>query len=309
MFPGKSMGFVTKLFRSGCLIAIAHVLTACASTGEYEIDETKIASVGFQSPEVTALGEMVEIAYELFRINPANRNPAFPVLSTDQIRPLANLRARDELPLGAKEFYGHVSWRGLNNDSLLISIRGTEDYQEWVDDAKFLHVDYPFDTATGRVEWGFTAIFTSFEVSFPGNDVQIPLFEYLATLAEPETITVVGHSLGSALATLVAYESARLRLSQKVRLVTFASPRVGDGNFAQSFENLVANSLRIVNRPDFIPRLPPRSFGFTHVWHELEVSSKGNRQVAKGPRCYHSLQTYLYLFQREFPAKHRCNVE
>ena len=46
------------------------------------------------------------------------------------------------------------------------------------------------------------------------------------------------------------------RGSAKVRAVTFAGPRVGDGNFKTSFEKLPVDLTRVVNVNDLVPQVP-----------------------------------------------------
>lgn len=83
-------------------------------------------------------------------------------------------------------------------------------------------------------------------------------------------ILLTGHSLGGALATLVA---ARICAGQPGEnwgfvkaLFTFGSPRVGDLNFSQWLgETLGPRCVRFVNDMDVVPRVPPRAAGYSHV--------------------------------------------
>lgn len=66
-------------------------------------------------------------------------------------------------------------------------------------------------------------------------------------------VFVTGHSLGGALATLAA--SHIKLLGYNPELYTFASPRVGDPKFAESFQNM--NCYRIANSEDIVTNVPP----------------------------------------------------
>lgn len=69
-------------------------------------------------------------------------------------------------------------------------------------------------------------------------------------------LTITGHSLGAAMATLLA------GLKENADLVTFGSPRVGNAAFAAS---LAARSARrYVDCTDLVPTLPP-ALGYTHA--------------------------------------------
>ena len=76
-------------------------------------------------------------------------------------------------------------------------------------------------------------------------------------------IYITGHSLGAALSTLYGYELST-QLSNKITVVSFASPRVGNGSFKIAFdkrENLI--HYRISNKHDIVTALP--NINFTHV--------------------------------------------
>jgi len=74
------------------------------------------------------------------------------------------------------------------------------------------------------------------------------------------SINVAGHSLGAALATICALHASILCDSREaqcpVSLYTFASPRVGNPQFARSC-NKKLSAFRIANSEDVVPGLPP----------------------------------------------------
>ena len=76
-------------------------------------------------------------------------------------------------------------------------------------------------------------------------------------------ITITGHSLGGAVATLAAMSFA----GQVDRVVTFGSPRVGDATFAASYKErgLVEKTTRYVNESDLVPFVPGLLAGYRHV--------------------------------------------
>ncbi|TKR82174.1 hypothetical protein L596_015937 [Steinernema carpocapsae] len=72
-------------------------------------------------------------------------------------------------------------------------------------------------------------------------------------------VYVTGHSLGGALATLVAKRIvfSELRTQDKVKLVTFGEPRVGNLAFATEIRSTLDYMFRVVHGDDPIPHLPP----------------------------------------------------
>eukprot|EP00971_Amphidinium_carterae_P323684 6432799-Amphidinium_carterae.1 len=66
---------------------------------------------------------------------------------------------------------------------------------------------------------------------------------------------VSGHSLGAAIGTLAAYDFATC-FGMEVECVTWASPRVGDQDFAVAYGCSVPRTARFLNKFDPVPRIP-----------------------------------------------------
>jgi hypothetical protein len=81
-------------------------------------------------------------------------------------------------------------------------------------------------------------------------------------------IYVTGHSLGGALATLLALELSSNQLAKRgaisITMYNFGSPRVGNKRFADVYNEKVKDSWRVVNHRDIIPTIP-RLMGYCHV--------------------------------------------
>lgn len=89
-------------------------------------------------------------------------------------------------------------------------------------------------------------------------------------------IRVTGHSLGAGLATLfVDHLLNNLEFNpQQVSLITFASPRVGDKEFADSLaEKLKGRVLRVNIKNDLVTGICPVSGGYEHVGEALDLAS------------------------------------
>ena len=205
-----------------------------------------------------------------------------------------------------KEFYGHVAKMSAAPATLVISIRGTSDAQEWLDDAKFLMTDYSDNPDFGRVEEGFREIFASFTVSLPGEKGSTSLGNFLAGFGDIKRLIVVGHSLGSSLATLVAFDADVSNYAGHVQLLNFASPLTGDARFVKAFQHRIKDSVRLVNEPDLVPRVPPPLFGYRHIWHELKVDSHQQKSIERNVGCYHSLLTYLHMLDSNINVIEQC---
>ncbi|WP_189401492.1 lipase family protein [Arenicella chitinivorans] len=300
------------VLRFSLIISLLLALSACAVTGHHAISLEQTSTVGFELSEVLQLGQLVESAYALFHEAQSNPSPAAPKLAG--YRPLANLSGRDDPKSSKREFYGHLLEPLNTPNSLIISVRGTSDAQEWLDDIKFEHRRFSGDPNLGHVELGFKEIYHSFAVHDFGTTDGISIEQYLRHRPDLNQVTLVGHSLGSSLATLLALDIKIKRPNTQVRLLTFASPRTGDNQFSDAFQRHIPNSLRIVNKPDLVPRVPPRAFKFLHIWHESQINSRPLSHIKNSVTCYHSLNTYLHVLthNNKLPGvaiDHGCHAE
>ena len=71
----------------------------------------------------------------------------------------------------------------------------------------------------------------------------------------PETLVLVGHSLGGALSVLLARGAKALLPESTVVAVTYGTPRVGNERFSETLRGV--SHVRIENEADAVPALPP----------------------------------------------------
>ena len=113
----------------------------------------------------------------------------------------------------------------------------------------------------GRVHQGFAAALEA---------VWQPLQAYLASLG-CEAVWFTGHSLGAALATLAATRWNHFG-GDVGGVYTIGSPRVGDGDFADSFERTLSDRcFRYVNGKDGVTQVPLEEWGYRHVASQLTL--------------------------------------
>jgi hypothetical protein len=191
--------------------------------------------------------------------------------------------------------------QAVGTGDVVIAIRGTEGIDEWVQDAEFLTVPCPFLAGAGHTEDGFTAMYNSFRTGDAAGSPSV--VHALATLPYPQPIsslTICGHSLGGALATLLALDVAANTSFKDPAVYTYASPRTGDPLFASTYNQVVKNTFRIANRLDIVPKLPLPPF-YDHVLGLDELNPV--QLLPLPPRilvkltfaCEHMLNTYLHL--------------
>lgn len=139
---------------------------------------------------------------------------------------------------------------------LVVVCRGTQptEFADIKSDLNALPV--PSSTGIGKVHKGFK---NSVDNIWP--QLQDQLKEYGKT----RTIWCTGHSLGAAMATLLAYRLQRTEdCPNPQALFTYGSPRVGNKKYIRAIESIGLLHFRFVNNADIVARVPPwpyRHFG------------------------------------------------
>ena len=162
------------------------------------------------------------------------------------------------------------AFMATNRDTILIAVRGTEGLfsHDLIQDVKFFKQPCPEELASaGSAHQGFLQ---AFEYLWP--DVMGYCDNHLkGPDGELKRIFFTGHSLGGAVATLLACAIYLNFRDNPVTLYTYASPRVGDIEFARHWNHLLPH-LRHVYRNDIIPAVPPAALGFRHFGHLRQMS-------------------------------------
>eukprot|EP00878_Enallax_costatus_P000150 GHUV01000195.1.p1 GENE.GHUV01000195.1~~GHUV01000195.1.p1 ORF type:complete len:394 (+),score=84.08 GHUV01000195.1:376-1557(+) len=80
----------------------------------------------------------------------------------------------------------------------------------------------------------------------------------------PETVVICGHSLGAALATMGAFWLKTISPKTDVYCYAYASPRVGNKEWADAFNKTVDKGVRFIHKNDVVPAVPASQL-WTHV--------------------------------------------
>jgi hypothetical protein len=216
-------------------------------------------------------GKFLMAAYKMYEGCPDNPTPPIAPLPAGY-EFVAWVQMQDFTPLGPLPytFYGLIASNSSNPNQCVLAIRGTEIDIEWIDDATNIAA-VPMPEFGGMVGYGFYTIYRTFQVVCPqrGKAQARKILEgsfaqqvanavtqcYSEKIKHPEFV-VTGHSLGAALATLYVAENSITPKSPIPLICTFASPLVGDADFASKFDELKIPSWRIVNEPDLVPKVP-----------------------------------------------------
>lgn len=205
---------------------------------------------------------------------------------------------------------GIVARNVADPNEVVVAIRGTLTVWEWLQDAKFLFKPFTNVAGAGLTEDGFTDMYNSlsFQPAPNGNPF---IQDLLGRLSPNSKVTITGHSLGGALATLLALDFAA-HSALPLTVFTIASPRVGDLTFSRVFDHIVPACFRIANRIDIVPKTPPPLFYF-HVGDETELIPGSDLRWDVG--CEHHLTSYLNMLskligtQASYPIQPDCKAE
>ncbi|XP_042386789.1 phospholipase A1 EG1, chloroplastic/mitochondrial-like [Zingiber officinale] len=216
--------------------------------------------------------------------------------------------------------------RRLGRRDVLVSFRGTVTQAEWL--ANFMsalqpaRLDPSEPRAEVRVESGFLSLYTS-DMSgcrFSEGSCREQLLAEVARLLgeykeeEEVSVTVAGHSMGSALAMLLGYDLVELGLNRggevPVTVYSYGGPRVGNAGFRRRCEKLGLKVLRVANVNDPVTKLPgmflneasarrlPWGAGagayYTHFGVEVALDFFDVRNY---PMCVHDIEAYLSLLK------------
>ncbi|KAI9440881.1 lipase [Lactarius indigo] len=98
------------------------------------------------------------------------------------------------------------------------------------------------------------------------------------------SVTVVGHSLGAALALLDGvYLRLHLDSAVNVRVIGYGMPRVGNRAFANWVDSLLSGQVtRINNREDPVPIVPDELLGYRHASGEVHITDSGKWESCPG---------------------------
>lgn len=106
-------------------------------------------------------------------------------------------------------------------------------------------------------------------------------------------LVLSGHSLGGGMCTLFGYLIAD-KILNNITVISFASPRVGNENWAKKFNKLKnVRHFRIVNQKDIVTAMP--YIGFYHCGNQININSENNLSFLAFPLCIdtsHLIKTY-----------------
>lgn len=151
---------------------------------------------------------------------------------------------------------------------------------------------YPYagkSTSGAMMHQGFSNAYTS---------VRDTIHTYLKNHTTP-SVTVTGHSLGGALATLCAVDIQYNFPKTAVDVYTFGAPRVGNDGFRESFNRRVPNSYRFVHGMDIVPAIPRPWQGYRHVDAEYRLGRRFSWNFLSQRFKDHAIAKYIEALKED----------
>lgn len=181
--------------------------------------------------------------------------------------------------IGYDDTYFGMAVRHIESNRYIIAIRGTASLDDWKQNLRVL--PSRFERVPG------CSVHRGFELQW--ENVRESVVAALALIPNGADITIIGHSLGGAMAQIGVVDVATNFTERKfgISLFTVAAPRAGTWWFAKLAEKLVTRALRVTNNGDVVPLSPPWWLGYAHAGRHVEVSG-----MVEG-KLHHSLEAYI----------------
>ncbi|KAL6766611.1 hypothetical protein ACKKBG_A36690 [Auxenochlorella protothecoides x Auxenochlorella symbiontica] len=184
---------------------------------------------------------------------------------------------------------------GWNDDTMVISFRGTASMANVASDLKVWRKIWPKNISTKRC-WklgGVPRVHSGFYHAYTANGFNFQLMKRLKSLllrlskdnpGKRVRVYVTGHSLGGALATLCAYDvmtHCQMNHAEhyEVSCYTFGAPRTGNHAFAKLFASVVPDTWHIINSDDTVTRAGKFFFLYKRGGHRAMINPRGDLLV------------------------------
>ena len=175
----------------------------------------------------------------------------------------------------SSQVQGYVAYDAASNLTV-IAFRGSVGTLNWLEDFDVTLVPRPDACASCQVSKGF--FLDTYQTIT--QDVRDALAAVRAAVGGPSPVLVTGHSLGAALAELLAYDLATAAAAagppvQLAAVLTFGKPRVGNAAWAAAWtaalQTATPVAYRVVHYEDPVPHLPLELMEYAHPPTEVCV--------------------------------------
>lgn len=161
------------------------------------------------------------------------------------------------------DFQGFVGYSRPNN-AVIVVFRGSLNLQNWIDNFKINKINPFVQYPHVAVHEGFYRVFESVSSGI------VSQVRRLLELFPSANVTITGHSLGGAVASLCGLYFSIVEHIPVYDLYTFGKPRVGDKNYTELIQTAIPHIYRITHYYDPVPHVPQIRQGFAHAPQEVQ---------------------------------------
>ncbi|KAI9029625.1 Alpha/Beta hydrolase protein [Phycomyces nitens] len=195
---------------------------------------------------------------------------------------------------GSLDTNGFIS-RNDRRQVITLVFRGTSSFKNIVADFDFASQEYP-PVEGAEVHHGF------YKAYMEVQDEVLTGMTHQISAYPNYRVVVTGHSLGGALATLAGldlYQRDSRFNPNRLSIITYGGPRVGNSAFAYYVTDTGISLERVVHKQDAVPHVPPQAFGFLHpgieYWIEEDDRVKICDSELDSPECSDSIVPFTKL--------------
>ena len=167
---------------------------------------------------------------------------------------------------------GYVAVDHTNN-LIVVSFRGSTTIDAWI-------TNFDFGTTDTDICSGCTAHRGFWNSWVDSRSRVTPAVKQAAKDFPSYKITVVGHSLGGAIASLAAAQLRNYGLT--VALYSFGSPRIGGNKISSYISSQTGGNFRVTHWNDPVPKVPLLTMGYVHISPEYYINKPSRQDVSAG---------------------------
>ena len=172
----------------------------------------------------------------------------------------------------------------LDSCNYVLAFEGSQDAQDAKIDFNYSKlVPYKYHP-NAKVHGGFWTAYTS---------IRDEIYSLVKSQNCLNTLNILGHSLGGALATLASLDLVEELGLNNVSMTSLGAPRIGNIEYANLYDSRVKYYYRLTHSRDPIVHLPYRLMGFAHIGHEIYYPDNSLNYIecleGENPRCSNSV--------------------
>lgn len=152
----------------------------------------------------------------------------------------------------------------IYQNTLYVLFMATNTTWDWITNVLYFQKRIPYNNVRNRS----VRVHSGYMKRYTLNSIRTRILLYVASHPEIQQVVVTGYSMGGGLAPICAVDLAYNFPEKQVQCLAMAGPRVGNRAFVQSVNDLT-ESLHISYGDDIVVRLPPKIFGFTHLYNSM----------------------------------------